>query len=466
MEALTDSKRRQILLQLGLWAGLFPIATGRWGTHISLVGDGLYVCDVLLALGILGLIRLATQHSKTISPRALLASAVLAVYILCEFFAGSEAMPQRLRDLAPFVYLISIPVFMQALTTIDTTAVVRSIWAALWIHAVWAVPASFGLLKPVTLLDSVFGLPAFQLRKDYDGPVLIATAILGLSVRSSGTRLRGALALSLLSLSAIPMLGSRATLFALLSALMYMAILRFRSLIRLLITPTTIVVVAFVISSLLVVAIVAPHILVSNLLAKRLGFAGESSAALGAQGSAFGRKMAWKLVWEATVDDPSRIAVGWGPGAEILRDTGALKYLSGDPTVRAPHNGFLHLFARYGALGCLVWLGCLLLLLSSARSPRPPPDTNLALQLLGGSLAASLLAASVVGVILESPFGAMTIFLGLTLERVSRCSGQVYLSARPTGSPLDAWRPDTRGTQERRLGLYPAPYAILKDTES
>jgi hypothetical protein len=438
VEALIDTKRRQTLLQLGLWAGLFPIATGRWGAHVGLLSANLYICDALIAFGILGLARVAMQHPSSISRRTLLGASILGIYVLAEFLVGDASPAVRLRDLAPFSYLIAIPVFRQVVSTSGATKVISSIWLALWIHAAWAVPASFGLLKPVALPASIFGLPAFQLRTDYDGPVLIAGAIFALSTRYTRAGLKGALPLAVLSLAPIPVLGSRATVLGLLSALTYLAILQFRSLIRLLLAPATAITLSFFLSCLLVVAIAAPQLLVSNLLVQRLGIGGESSVALGAQGSAFGRRMAWKLVWEFTVQSRNRIAVGWGPGAEIVRDSGALKYLSGDPTVRAPHNGFLHLFARYGIVGCLIWLGCLLLLLPSP-GPRPPPKTKMALRLLGGSLAASLLAASTVGVILESPFGALTLYFGLTIAWLSR------------GGEDNALAPNESGTQHAGL---------------
>jgi hypothetical protein len=350
--------------------------------------------------------------------RTLLAAALLGIFALAEFLMGNGSTALRLRDLAPFLYLAAIPVFSQSISPDDTGTMVRSVWLVLWIHSAWAVPAAFGLLEPVAMADSASKLPLFLLRTDYDGPVLIAGALFALSVRHLQMGLKGTLLLAVSSLAAVPMLGSRATALGMLSALTYLVIFQGRLLMRVLLSPAIFITFLLLISGLLVVAITAPQVLTSNLLAQRLGLGGESSAATGAQGTVFGRRTAWRLVWESTANDPSLRVFGWGPGAEIVRDTGALKYLSGDPTVRAPHNGFVHLFARYGIVGCLVWVGLLLLFLSSS-GPRPPPEMRMPFRLLGGSLAASLLTAAAVGVILESPFGALTIYFGLTIARHS-----------------------------------------------
>lgn len=432
--ASSDIGRGQVLMQVGLWAGLLPIATGRWGSYIGLVGGNVYICDVLLAVGIFGLARKIMHHPNSIPRRTLLGASILGIYILAELLAGDGRLALRLRDLAPFLYLTAIPVFTQAVSSSSKAKVIRSLWLALWIHAGWAVPASFGLLDPAALPASIFGVSAFLLRKDYDGPVLIAGALFALAARNSQTRVRGALPLAIVSLAPIPVLGSRATVLGAISVFAYLTLLQFRFLIRLLVAPVTVITLSLLLSGLLLAAIVVPYSVTSNLLAQRLGMGGDSSAAIGAEGTTFGRRMAWKLVWESAVQDRDHLLFGWGPGAEILRDSGALKYLSGDPTVRAPHNGFLHLFARYGISGCLIWLGCLLLLLPAPHPRPPPPEMKMALRLLGGSMAAGLIAAATVGVILESPFGALGIYFGLTMTHLLRGDCGEFLGTKPVRS--------------------------------
>jgi O-antigen ligase len=356
------------------------------------------------------------------------AAAVVGAYTFIEFLTGLGDAAIRLRDLAPFVYLISIPIFADAESSIGTAGLMTAISAALWIHLSWLIPASLGYLHPITLPVSISDVPAFLPRADYDGAVLVSGALFALSRKKAGFRSKVTIPFAILSLVPIPLLGNRAAVLGLLATLVYLGIFQYRWLVRVLLAPRATIALSFITSVLLLVAIVAPSTLTSNLLAQRLGLRGEVEAARGAQGSAFGRRMAWELVWGAAVEDTKRIAIGWGPGAEIVRDTGALNYLSGDPTVRAPHNGFLHLFARYGVLGCMVWVGALVLLLASLPTLAVSPAERVPLRLLGGSLSSSILAAAAVGVVLESPFGALTLYFGLTIAGSSTVRHEEYES--------------------------------------
>jgi O-antigen ligase len=422
-------RRRPLLAHLGLLAAIVPLATSRWGTYIGLPSANIFICDLLLACGLLALVGAILLDRYKLTRLEIASAMTIAAYTTAEFVIGSGEMGLRLRDLAPFLYLASIPVFSHAVLAIGIPQTLKAIWTALWVHTLWAVPVSFGWLKEVVLPSDLSGTPIFSLRKDYDGAVLIAGALFALAVRQSRLPLRAPLALALLSLAAVPALGNRATALGSLTVLMYLCIFQGKWLLRALLRPAVAVVAPFALATLILVSLAAPQMLTSNLLAQRLGLDGQSPEAHFAQGSTFGRRMAWELVWHATTTDVRRTMIGWGPGAEILRDTGAIIYLSGDLVVRAPHNGYLHLFARFGLTGCALWVALLLTLLSSERILGEHERARDALRVLGGALVASLVAAAAVGVILESPFGVLSIYFGLVLARLSRGGGK------------NAWKP-------------------------
>ncbi|MCR2824241.1 O-antigen ligase family protein [Microbacterium sp. zg.Y909] len=122
------------------------------------------------------------------------------------------------------------------------------------------------------------------------------------------------------------------------------------------------------------------------------------------------RIYAWTRIVEYTAADQGRFLFGSGAGSHPIRDSGALIYLSGDPSVRAAHNFVITWFAMFGLIGVLsvvlvlvVWA---LVATGQARQQR-------GLNAVGLALFVSLLVAGLAGVIVESPFGYMPLILGM-----------------------------------------------------
>ena len=110
-----------------------------------------------------------------------------------------------------------------------------------------------------------------------------------------------------------------------------------------------------------------------------------------------------------TLDDPVRTAVGVGFGPDFLQLSNADLPIARGMGVRSPHNYLITTFARLGFVGLTVVVALLASLLTIAVRTvhRGPPDELTSLCVL---LMVSLLIVSLLGVILESPFGAAPFF--------------------------------------------------------
>jgi O-antigen ligase len=142
-------------------------------------------------------------------------------------------------------------------------------------------------------------------------------------------------------------------------------------------------------------------------------------------GTTSARELAWRSVLTYVSESPERAAIGVGPGPDYLVASGARPYFGevhrGD--IRVPHNVLLTYYARLGAIGLVLFLA---LIASCARAswsrlaPRPPDELDITYVLL----IVTLLLASLVGVILESPFGAVPFFWAVGQLLASRTNAR------------------------------------------
>jgi hypothetical protein len=159
--------------------------------------------------------------------------------------------------------------------------------------------------------------------------------------------------------------------------------------------------------TLLVIALLA--ILSATPSGHRLteGFTGSSQAA----GTVSVRKDVWEKVMAFTLHDYQRTAVGVGFGRDFIRESGSRPALEGSiyQNVRSPHNYLVGTFARLGVVGSLlaalvIGLGCSLAL-TALRRPSSP-----SVLVLAALVAIAVPIVAMLGVVLESPFGALPYF--------------------------------------------------------
>jgi O-antigen ligase len=132
-----------------------------------------------------------------------------------------------------------------------------------------------------------------------------------------------------------------------------------------------------------------------------------------ATGTTTARKTAWHELSSWILADRSRTVVGVGFGPDFLAESGANIDLLGagaaahNTAVRSPHEYLLGSWARLGLLGLVplmaVCLGAL------RRAWRFWPDRD-ELELFTALTVTAVLLTALVGVVLESPFGAVPFF--------------------------------------------------------
>jgi O-antigen ligase len=131
-----------------------------------------------------------------------------------------------------------------------------------------------------------------------------------------------------------------------------------------------------------------------------------------ATGTTTARKTAWGDLTSWILADRSRTVVGVGFGPDFLAESGAEVALLGEGAaaknnVRSPHDYLLGSWARLGLLGLMPLMAVCLSALRRAWRFWPDRDE---LELFTALTVTVLLLTALVGVVLESPFGAVPFF--------------------------------------------------------
>lgn len=412
---LNELPRRLVVIGLS-----FPLIGGKWGSYIGLPSRSLFLSDLFVIVGIVGLLvwRKGPQERSGGSHNlALLVLLPLGLFAAIEFLLGQGSFLLRLRDLLPFFDLLLIPALTEIVRREGGLRLFRFLWLTSLAHAIWAIPALLGALGPKQLPPRFFGFPVFTPRPDIDVPLLALFIVLLLA----HCRWPDWLRFGLICLTIFAMLGqsSRASLAgAFLGVVVFCWLERTR--LRALIGRTTFLIGG---AALLagIVALSSPAMVLSSGALGRAGLvtsaASQGQAASGA-GTARGREDAWRLVlgyWRVN-GSPT---LGLKPGTEILRDSGAVMFLSGDDRVRAPHNWWVDCLVRFGPIGLLLYVYALWMLTRVAYVSANGYGDRISIvqrHAAVGLLTAILVAASV-GVVIESPFGGYVLVLCVAIIR-------------------------------------------------
>jgi O-antigen ligase len=136
----------------------------------------------------------------------------------------------------------------------------------------------------------------------------------------------------------------------------------------------------------------------------------------------------WAKLLQDSLDRPSWLVLGRGFGPNLATE---VHYVGTDPQhpLRAPHDIAIDVLARLGVIGLLLWVGWMLTVAAAGlrAARRPGPQGTLALWML--LYWACIMIVAMLGVILESPFGAAPFFFLtgglLRLEVLSRTQASV-----------------------------------------
>ena len=408
---------------------LFLLTTSRWGSYITVPGLVFYVGDIALGLALVqSLLILAGRNRAKLraivdGPLVILLSIALVAFALARLFAGGDVSLVALRDAAPYAYaLLAITSFVLPAGQHRSWRPV--IYGALVFHLLWSVALpripGFPWFMPVLGADA----QVFALRPDFDATVLglgAAFALQDLLVRARGTSRREVLALAAFataSVAGMASISTRAGLLAGFCALATVALTaRHRRKRRL--SSGRRLAAAGVLLALLVGAIAFTP------AGQRVseGFGGGSAA-----GTVNARQQVWTRIGDYVLRSPERTAVGVGFGRDFIVESGSAAALEGEyQNVRSPHNYVVGTLARLGVGGAMAV--CLIIFLGwwlawTALRQRPAPMT-----LLAALVALSMPVVGLLGVVLESPFGALPYFWALG-QLAAQMSGRVSETAK------------------------------------
>jgi hypothetical protein len=413
---------------------LFAVAFSRWGSYIGLTSANIFLPDMLVATGAV-LFTLRSFRSQC-APRMFLPSDTTSGWILffCLTYVGLRVSQAShpgvliLRDIAPFGYLALLPLMARALLLLGLATSMRWLRIACWLHLSWALPAALGLLAPTRILPgAVAGQPFFQLRDDIDASILVLTILI--ATLGLGTRLPAKgwnVILFIASLVALASQSSRTGIIGLFfaaGAAMLISRPWRKDAVHFAARAISVLLAVWL---FLAAVLMLPAYLPNAGVLARIGLgSGYESTQLadGAAGTANARWLAWKLLVDYTNSVPTRVLLGAGPGSDVVAESGALAHLSGDPSVRAPHSWPVGLYARFGLVGVSLWVSAVFFLVRRrydidqefARRQGPARPT----QAVWVGLMLSLLVAACLGVVIESPFGALP--FSLACAGISAC---------------------------------------------
>ncbi|MFD7322527.1 O-antigen ligase family protein [Streptomyces sp. NPDC059875] len=392
-----------------LIAGVVVVAVmltgGRWLSHMR-VGP-LYIGDILLAAAFLHTllwIPLSRKRHQHIHGPGI-ALGLLLLVTGAHLLTVQGDLRTAARDAAPFAYAaiayLSAGSY-QRVSERGRQRTVRLLHGALVLHLAWMIVAT---LAPafVATLPEVGRTRVFEIRTDFDVAVLGVLAGMSiLRIRRGRVWLHASLAAAALVTGLAQV--NRAGLFSCCACVLVATLFRAGKNGR--ITPRAVLLSA---TALLTVAVALPMSPAGQRLLALSTATTAGPDVLHAQGTKRARLFAWERVVTYTLDDSTRTAVGVGFGPDFLQESDGDLPIGRGTGVRSPHNYLITVFARLGIVGVVLIVSTLasLLIITIRTVRRGPPDELTSLCVL---LVISLLIVALLGVILESPFGAAPFF--------------------------------------------------------
>jgi hypothetical protein len=405
---------------------LFVLATTRWGTYV--VPGPPYLVDLVIAVLIVErLVAIARTRSISEPPVATwvaLAGAGLLVWTGIAL-ATSSLTEVALRDAAAFAYVILV--FVTA-PVAGERRISTAITVALVFHALWVTTTRLGWTGDSIALSGGDAF-LFGLRADIDASVCgLLAAIAIYRVLSNRAPILNLL-LAGWATTLVLHLNTRAGLLAyLVQVLAVVAVLAIRA--RADRTPAATtharsVTLGGQLGRGLVLVLVLTAIPMLTLDAFGEGPLDRLAATFGepeavedeedarerqAAGTAQARFDAWEHLVDWIAADPKRTLVGVGVGPDYLAESGTAEVLLGTQPLnesRHPHNFFLTAWARLGLIGlgltAMLLVVAVVLAVRITRQATPIAEADV----LAICVLLSLPVTGALGVVLESPFGAI-----------------------------------------------------------
>jgi O-antigen ligase len=404
------------LQQYGPYAlALYLLATTKWGSGLSLVGGPPYITDLVLILLLIERALAAAAHrsiSTGVEPLVgILVTALLTWSLI--LLAFGPVSQNALRDAAPYLYGVTVFLVRPPKESSESAAS-RALMAVLIFHAAWVTLVQIFPSLPTSTPVAYGSTHLLSIRTDVDSLVCGLLAAIGLHRALAGRSPTRNLLLTGWGASLVLLLNSRAGLLAFIVQIIVVVLLA-PARRRLAGKYDRRITIAILLICVPVISLGISRGNSVHRLSLALSGAGAASEADGAIGTEHARSQSWAVLVHYLVRDPARDVRGVGFGPDFLHDSGADILLLGTTAatqedVRSPHNYLLNTWARLGLIGLVLILGIIFAALRLARlvarrAPHIRDDDVLAMLLV-----ASIPVAAVLGVVLESPFGALPYF--------------------------------------------------------
>jgi hypothetical protein len=384
------------------------IGLGKWGSYIGLPGGKIFLIDIFFFIGTAFGIFGARRRFKG---SGYFYFSVL-IYISIQFIRDINVpFFVAVRDLLPFIYLSALPACSYALRNLADITVVKTLRVAAILNLTWFLPSSLGLIKTLNI-PAISQIPIFSERADQSG-IAMGIGVLAWSAFPSLKLKPNYFVISLCILAA-GIGRSRAGLFTALLALLLHFFFKENGNSKFKIRERFIIIFGAILTAFTMLVFVQFSTLVGgNSSLARAGIVSNSQESVeGAENTSRARIMAAKTLinW---VSENNMQLFGAGPGREMVYESGAVRFLSGNLEVRSPHNWFVGLYSRYGIIGFLFWCSLIMQILFLGR------DKSSGIQPTLRAIVAIICFCSTFGVIMESPFGSlpMSIILALYIRR-------------------------------------------------
>lgn len=412
---------RFLALPVATFCAWWLLMSGRWGSYVGWYRREIFLTDILVGTAfVLMLARVASGTPSLAALRRLawpdgkavrvlvMSVAALLVFAVLRFIVGRDFSTTALRDLAPYGYAVVTGICLTERVPLSWR---RWFWLPLVFHTAWV---SLEPLLPSSRPD-IGPQPLFGDRPDFDGAICGITAGLVLLVLAQGRMRRSwgivLAAFALLNVYEGFRMGNRAGLLASLASVAVAAIPLIRRGARR--GPTTTALAALGAIVALALGILMTH--TGHRVIDTFNWGNTD-----ASGTANARIIAWRDVARYIDRDPSRVAYGVGFGPDFLAASGGAQHLNmpGEAVVRSPHDYVLGTYARLGVPGGLVSLVMQLAGMVVGVGVVMSGEDDLLTQ-AAALLLVVLPIVAALGVILESPFGAVPYFwaVGWTVRR-------------------------------------------------
>lgn len=406
----------------GTLAVAFALFGSRWASHLGF--GGLYLTDLLIALGIGHLLATRLRHpdSPPLDRSFRRPHPLLFVYVAwaaIRLVAGWRLDMDALRDAVPYLYAavgIIAAISLRRSTPLRRERTARILVAALGAHAAWVfvVTLAPGVRDQLPVMSVALDLPLFALRWDFDTPVvgIFAAWLLVRLVRGARHQAMAVAALAV-CLFTIMATGSRAGLIGAFMALLLGAAVAVRG--RDVPSRRKVAAVAALPLLVAAVAVIVPQTAIGDRLAGTFGSGSTvNKGSANAAGTTEARDRTWQFLWDYSSAEPERHLFGVGYGPNFLSETRSAILLVGtndesEAEPRSPHNYWIGTLVRGGLVAVGIFAALVLLMLVRTVQLVGSMAGN-DMVFLAGAIPVALLFPATFGVIFESPFGAVPFF--------------------------------------------------------